>query len=141
MADSKRVTTYDPKQVTCALGSHIVSGWADDSFITIEPVGDGISYVQGCDGEIARSVDPSTMYTVKLSVLQASATNAYLNKQLEKDRTNGTGTFPITVKDILGSEKFYGSVAWVSKAASWQRGKAQNNREWEITVGHGKFTI
>ena len=104
-------------------------------------MGDGISYVQGCDGEIARSVDPSTMYTVKLSVLQASATNAYLNKQLEKDRTNGTGTFPITVKDILGSEKFYGSVAWVTQAASWQRGKAQGNREWTITVGHGKFTI
>ena len=35
------VTTYNPKKVTCALGRHIASGFADDSFINIEPAGDG----------------------------------------------------------------------------------------------------
>lgn len=32
-----RVTTYNPKKVTLALGNHIASGFADDSFIVIEP--------------------------------------------------------------------------------------------------------
>lgn len=40
-----RVTTYNPKKVTLALGNHIASGFADDSFIVIEPAGDGNSYV------------------------------------------------------------------------------------------------
>lgn len=49
-----RVTTYNPKKVTLALGNHIASGFADDSFIVIEPAGDGNSYVAGADGEVMR---------------------------------------------------------------------------------------
>ena len=134
-----KVTTYNPKKVTCSFGSHIVSGFADDSMITVEPAGDGTSYVVGADGEIARSIDPSSLYTVKLSLLQASATNAYLQKRYEMDKNYGTGTFSVNINDILGREKFVGSVAWVTKPASWVRGKTQNNREWEIVVGEGNF--
>ena len=54
-----KVTTYNPRKVTCALGRHIVSGFADDSFISIESDGDGTSSVGGADGEVARSIDPS----------------------------------------------------------------------------------
>ena len=62
-------TTYNPKKVTCSLGNHIVSGFADDSMITVEFAGDGTSYVSGADGEVVRSIDPSEIYTVKLAVL------------------------------------------------------------------------
>lgn len=41
MADA--IKTYDPKEVVVACGTHIVSGYADDSFINIEPNGDGIT--------------------------------------------------------------------------------------------------
>lgn len=134
-----RVTTYNPKKVICALGSHIVTGFADDSFISIEAAGDGASYVSGADGEIARSIDPSSVYTLKISLLQSSQTNDKLNTFYENDKLNGTGTFPVTIKDILGEETFSGSVAWVNKPASWERGKEQSNREWEITVADGEF--
>ncbi len=134
-----RVTTYNPKKVTCSLGNHIVTGYADDSFITIEPAGDGTSYVVGADGEIARSIDPSKVFTVKISLLQASNSNAYLQKMYDKDVSDGTGTFSVNINDLLGAEKFTGAVAWVTKPASWARGKAQGNREWEIVVGEGVF--
>ena len=80
------VTTYNPKKVTCSLGRHIVSGFADDSFINIEPAGDGTSYVAGADGEIVRSIDPSKIYTVKIALLQTSKTNAYLQTMYDKDK-------------------------------------------------------
>lgn len=134
-----KVTTYNPRKVTCALGNHIVTGYADDSFITIEPAGDGTSYVVGADGEIARSIDPSKVFTVKLALLQNSATNAWLQSMYDKDQSDGTGTFSVNINDILGEEKFTGSVTWISKPASWARGKAQGNREWEIVVGEGSF--
>ena len=134
-----KVTTYNPKKVTCALGNHIVSGFADDSFITIDPAGDGTSCVVGVDGEIARSIDPSSVYTIKLSLLQASSSNSYLQRMYDKDHEDGTGTFSVNIADLLGNEKFAGSVAWVTKPASWARGKAQGNREWEIAVGEGQF--
>ena len=134
-----KITTYNPRKVTCALGSHIVSGFADDSFISIEAAGDGTSYVVGADGEIARSIDPSRLFTVKISLLQSSATNKYLQKMSDKDKSDGTGIFSVNIKDILGEEKFAGAQAWVSKPATWARGKAQTNREWEIIVGEGEF--
>lgn len=131
--------TYNPKKVTCSLGSHIVSGYADDSMITIDFASEGTSYVVGADGEIVRSIDPAEIYTLKLAVQQTSTTNTYLQKMFDKDRKNGTGTFSVNIKDILGKEKFSGEVAWVTKPASFVRGRTQNNREWEIAVNKGKF--
>lgn len=134
-----RVTTYNPKKVTCALGNHIASGFADDSFISIEYSGDGTSAVTGADGEVVRSIDPSKNYTVKIAVQQNSRTNAYLKKMYDKDQADGSGTFGININDLVGKEKFVASVGWVTKPASWVRGKAQNNREWEIAcVGEFK---
>ena len=34
------VHTYDPKKVKIAIGSHIATGFADDSFVTIEASGE-----------------------------------------------------------------------------------------------------
>lgn len=133
-----RVTTYNHKKVSLSLGNHIASGFADDSFIAIEPAGDGNSYVVGADGEVCVSVDPSSVYTVKIALLQNSRTNAYLHKMHEKMKTNGNGFFSLTVKDLVGKEKFSGTTAWVTKSATKTFGKAQNNREWEIVVAEGK---
>lgn len=132
-----RVTTYNPKKVSLVLGNHIASGFADDSFITIEPAGDGNTYVNGADGEVCVSVDPSSIYTVKVSVLQNSMTNAYCKKMYEKMKSTGDGFFSVTVKDLVGNEKFSASTGWITKLASKTYGKAQNNREWEIVVADG----
>ena len=79
------------------------------------------------------------MFTVKISLLQSSATNKYLQKMSDRDKSDGAGIFSVNIKDILGEEKFAGAEAWVSKPAPWARGKAQTNREWEIIVGEGEF--
>ncbi len=133
------VKTYNPRKVTCALGRHIVSGFADDSFITVEYGGNGTSHVEGADGEVVRSIDPTRIYTLKIALLQISASSAYLQKMYDKDQRDGTGTFSVNINDLLGKEKFVGGIAWVKKPASFVRGKQQNNREWEIVVANGEF--
>lgn len=133
------ILTYNPKKVTCALGKHIASGFADDSFITIDLVGDGTTYVVGCDGEVVRSIDPSDAYTIKISLLQTSPTHSFLQNMYEKDKKSSDGIFSITIKDLLGDIQFSGAQAWVTKPATFIRGKAQNNREWEIVAAHAEF--
>ena len=130
--ETPRVTTYNPKKITVSIGNHIVSGFADDSFISIEYNGDGVQDNTGADGEVVRSIDPSMSYTIKLSVQQNSRTNAFLNKMFKKDQQSGGGDFPVNIKDLLGKEQFKASVAWATKPANWGRGKSQTNREWEI---------
>jgi len=130
---------YNPKMVTMSLGSHIAGGFAEDSFITIEQVGDGNTHVVGVSGEVMVSVDPSNVYNVKLSVLQNSPTNKFLDTQYEKLKAGYDAFFTVNVKDLLGKDKFTGSNAWVVKKPSVGYAKAAANREWELAVAEGSF--
>ena len=135
-----RVTTYDPKQVIVVLGSHSVSGYADDSFVAIEAKGDGITAKNGCDGEVARAINPDRTFSVKLSVLQGSTTNSWLQAMHNKDLASGDGTFPVMVKDLRGGMLFSADVGWVLKAPARTFGKDTNNREWTIDTGPATLT-
>lgn len=139
MSGINRMTTYNPRKITMALGNHIVSGFADDSFVGVEPASDGTSFVVGADGEVARSIDPAKIYTVKVSLLQNSATNRFLQKKFDRDSQEGDGYFSVNINDLLGNEKFTSGVAWVTKPAAWSRGKQQVSREWEIVAADGEF--
>lgn len=99
---SSKIKTYNPKEVIVTCGTHIVTGYADDSFISIEPNGDGITKKTGCDGEIARSISPDNTYKVKLTLLQTSDSNSYFSGMVDLDRDTGNGLFPILIKDLKG---------------------------------------
>lgn len=130
-----KIKTYNPKEVTIALGNHIVSGYADDSFVTIDPNGDGVTKKVGCDGEIVRSISPDDTSVVKITVLQTSETNSYLQARYKQDRETGDGMFPILIKDLKGGMVFSSDSAWPAKPASRGYGKESNNREWELHTG------
>ena len=82
------IKTYNSRQVIIALGSHNASGMADDSFVTIEEKGEGVLSKTGCDGEVARAIDPCEQYTVKMSFLQMSDTSSY---RVNTDSTKAQG--------------------------------------------------
>lgn len=131
--------TYSAKEVLIALGSHALTGYADDSFVTIEPNGDGIMKKVGCDGEVARAISPDGSYKVKISLLQTSPTNSWLQNKYNQDMQTGEGTFPVLIKDLKGGTVFSASDAWVIKPASRGYGKDTGTREWEIDTGNDAF--
>lgn len=138
MADA--IKTYNPKEVVVACGTHIVSGYADDSFISIEPNGDGITKKVGCDGEIARSISPDNTYKVKITLLQNSDSNSFFSNIADYDRATGNGLFPVLIKDLRGALLFATEAAWVIKKSPATRGKETNNREWEIDTASAVMT-
>lgn len=138
MADA--IKTYSPKEVVVACGTHIVSGYADDSFINIEPNGDGITKKVGCDGEIARSISPDNTYKVKITLLQNSDSNSFFSNIADYDRATGNGLFPVLIKDLRGGLLFATEAAWVIKKSPATRGKETNNREWEIDTASAVMT-
>lgn len=137
---SSKIKTYNPKEVTVAAGNHIVTGFADDSFISIEANGDGISKKVGCDGEIVRSVSPDNTYKIKISLLQTSDSNTFFSNKVDQDRDTGDGMFALLIKDLKGGLVFSTETAWCTKKASVTRGKESNNREWEIETGDSIFS-
>ena len=138
MADA--IKTYNPKEVVVACGTHIVSGYADDSSISIEPNGDGITKKVGCDGEIARSISPDNTYKVKITLLQNSDSNSFFSNIADYDRATGNGLFPVLIKDLRGGLLFATEAAWVIKKSPATRGKETNNREWEIDTASAVMT-
>lgn len=130
-----KIKTYNPKEVIASFGSHIISGYADDTFITIEPNGDGITKKVGCDGEIVRAVSPDNTFKVKFTLLQTSDSNSYLSQSVDRDRETGDGMEPLLIKDLKGGLLFSTEAAWPIKKAAVTRGKESNNREWELDTG------
>ncbi len=133
------VNTYSPKQVTMALGSHIVTGYAEDSFLSIEPMGNGTSSKVGCDGEVTRSMDPDERFTVKITVSQNSPTNSFLQGEYKRDKATGDAIFPVLVKDLKGETTFSAEQAWVTKPMSFNRGKEAGDVEWTIECASGSL--
>lgn len=135
-----KIKTYNPKEVIMTLGNHMVSGFAEDSFITVDPNGDGVTKKVGCDGEIIRSISPDDTYVVKLSLLFSSATNSFLQTRYNQDIKTGDGMFPLLVKDLKGGTLFSTDAAWPAKPASRGFGKEGPNREWELHTGSAVLT-
>lgn len=134
-----RIRTYNPKQVIVTLGGHIVSGYAEDSFVSIEGNGDGITRKVGCNGEIVRSVSPDRTFNVKISLLQTSETNSWLQNMQSLDIDTGEGMFSIEVKDLRGGTLFFAADAWIVKPAARGYGRESSNREWDIQTGDGEI--
>ena len=74
------VHVYSFKNVICAIGSHMPSGFAADNCITITEQGDGITDEAGADGEVVVSNSDDPRYEVKMNFKYGSKTNAVLRK-------------------------------------------------------------
>ena len=91
-----RVKTYDPKKVKVLFGSLILTGVDEGTFINVETQGDGISAIVGCDQEIVRSIDPSSVLKqVTVTLLQSSSSNAALSLIQDADNQNGAALLPM----------------------------------------------
>ena len=128
-----QVRTYDPKRIASTVGSHIVTGYGEDTFVSIEPVGDGTTTTAGADGEIARSMSNNTLHRITLTVGGTSPTNDYLSDLLARDRASGgAGVVPFVMRDLRGSTVVAASQAWVVNSPTIEYGATVSDREWVL---------
>ncbi|CUN42660.1 Uncharacterised protein [Faecalibacterium prausnitzii] len=127
------VHVYSFKNVICAIGSHMPSGFAGDNCITITPQGDGITDEAGADGEVVVSNSDDPRYEVKMIFKYGSKSNAVLRKlyNLQKQSSGGY-FFPLMIRDLGDNPQFTASKAWVSKPAPIVYGAKGGDQEWTI---------
>lgn len=87
------VHVYSFKNVICAIGSHMPSGFAGDNCITITPQGDGITDEAGADGEVVVSNSDDPRYEVKMIFVYGSKSNAVLRKLYNLQKQSSGGYF------------------------------------------------
>ena len=129
------VATYDPKQVAITIGTHVVSGFGEDTFVAVEANEDLWSLTVGAGGDAARSKSNNLSGKITITLLQTSDSNQVLQGFLTADQVANTGKFPISVKDTSGLSLYASPEAWVMKSPDAPFGKTISEREWVIEVG------
>ena len=127
--------TYDPKKVLVIFGARQLTGMAEDSIVTIAPLGDGMQIYVGADGDVARSIDPDATFEVTVSLNTTSASNDYLSNMYNFDRATGNGVAPLMVKDLGGNTLFSAPEAWIANMPEASRGLTVDTQEWTFNTG------
>lgn len=136
------VRTYDPSRVIVTVAAATLSGFAEDTFVNIEEIGDGVTSTVGADGEVARAMSADRRCRVTITLQQTSAGNDILSALLAADRlSGGNGLFPIAVADLRGRTVFASSEAWVVKNPAAEFGAQPGSREWTIETGNSAYFV
>lgn len=137
----KAPTTYRACDVTMVLaGSHIASGFAEDSFISIAPEGGGNTIRVGADGEIVRDQDTTRVFKISLSFLHGSDTYQWLFDRFQQDKQSGDGMFDVMIKDLSGVNKtFNGRYCCVENISNVEYTKNAPSHAFTILVSEGKY--
>lgn len=147
---STRTSTYSPIDVSVVLAHqasgmvHIVSGFAEDSFVNIERAKDTYDHYTGVDNTATRIYSANTSGKVTLGLQQSSASNDVLTALYNYDkqyRGTSKGLFSITVKDGSGRSIMFAQEAYVGIVPNQQFGSGMNTREWVINCTQMGDTI
>lgn len=126
------IKSYSPDTVSVVVGVLALSGFADGTFVQIEPMTDGVSSQSGADGEVARAISLDQRHTITITLQQTSPANTYLSGLADADRiSGGNGVVAIAVTDLRG-ETLFGGTGWVVKKATATYSKEIETREWQI---------
>lgn len=127
---------YDSNQVSMVmLGIPVLGGFADGEFCTIEQAEQDFMAVVGTDGEVTRSKSNNRMATIKIKLMQSSATNAAFSaiNNLDVSTGGGAGVGPMLIADLQGTSLYAASKCWISKPPDVSFDRTATSREWEFT--------
>jgi Protein of unknown function (DUF3277) len=127
--------TLDPGQIVIAWGPHIVSGYADGSFVKASRDADAFSKSVGADGSAVRIRSRNKAGSVEITVQQTSATNDFFAAKALEDELLGTAVMPLIVKDLAGRTVVVAAESWIRKSPDVEESKDMTDRTWILDTG------
>ena len=141
-------STFAPNDVTVVISqggfSHVVSGFSEDSIVSIERNSDTFNLYTGADDTNTRIYQANTSAMITLPLQQTSNSNDILSQLYENDRESrdSTGMFNILIKDNSGRSLYSADEAFIAVVPNSSFGNTMQLREWQIqavrmSVFHG----
>jgi hypothetical protein len=127
--------TYDPARVIITYGGMPISGYADGTFVNVEPNAEAWTKKVGADGEVIRARSNDNTHTVTITLQDSSLSNQYLSTCKNADKLTGLGMLPLQIMDSNGATLFFWPQVWVSTDPSWGQAKETTDREWTFHTG------
>lgn len=135
------VRTYDAAQVILTVNGVEISGYATDTFVSIEREEPSFTKVVGADGTTSRAKSNNRSGTMTITLSQTSPSNDYLSALLAADELNNSGVFPVILKDVSGQARFFSGTGWIQGMPSVEYAKEISDREWLIDLADMEFNI
>lgn len=131
--------TYDPKQIILIVGGVQISGYADDSFVTVRRNADAWALNMGVDGEGTRSKSNDGSGQIEVALMQTSQSNTFLSNLAIADETSNSGLVPMMMKDALGNTLAVAEQAYVKKMPDLEYGREAGSRTWILETDNLKL--
>jgi hypothetical protein len=125
---------YDPKNVIITFATLPLKGFADGTFLVIEPLSDDYTWMTGADGEVARAQSMDNRHTARLTLIQTSDSNDVLSavRLLGRRSSNGADVGVFTVKDLSGRTVVEEPSCFILRPPNLELGKELGPREWVL---------
>lgn len=131
------VATFSLQNCSILFGAPL-DGFGEGDAIAIEPMGDRWVSTVGTSGDRLRVDTGEKGYTVKVSLLQSSASNAILSATFIADtETPGGILLPFTFKDPNSNDVFFSPKAYIVAMPSIARSNAGKSHVWTIHALEG----
>lgn len=136
------VSTYDPAKVVVTFGGVPISGFADETFVSIKRSNGGaFAKKRGADGKVERINKGSYDFTVGITLQQTSSSNLTFDAAMKADMLSNSGKAPLSVTDLNGVTMLTAPEAWVNEDPSVDLGSDTSSRKWVIETGPAPLTI
>lgn len=130
------LSTFAPNEVTISMigdgWSHVVSGFAEDSIVTIDRQAETFAMYVGADNTPTRIYNANTALMLTVALAQTSESNDLFSAVYEKDRTTRQGIFTILVTDNSGRSRYFAEEAYIGVVPNASYGNSMQTREWVI---------
>ena len=144
---SHYTATFAPNDVSVVITqgdmSHIVSGFSEDSIVSVEPTSARFTMYTGADDTNSRIYQANTSGTITLPLQQTSNSNDILSLLHKNDveTRDSSGMFSIMIKDNSGRTMYYADEAYISQVPSASFGNSMQLREWVIQATRLEITL
>jgi hypothetical protein len=133
----KRVRTWNTASLRMIYGSTIVTGFAENSILTVTPTADAFSEVIGTMLEHDRIFSGIRSFDITFSLKQTSSANADFSLYLNTDLFANSGALPLVVKDLSGLTTFISTQAYIVSCPSQEFRRSMSSREWKLRTLNG----
>lgn len=141
------VQTFSPEFSNVTISTnvidHIVTEFAEGTYINIEPANDRFTPTVGAKGEEYRSHNPSKAVTITVTLSQTSHSNDVLLALLNLDRETLDGTFTFTFKDSSGTTVYTDEFAYImtEPTQAFSGNGGLEGREWQIRLPNPSYNL
>lgn len=135
------IYTYSPSDVVVYVGAFQITGFSENSIVSIKPESPAFRSFKAADGMVSRAASSDSTFLIELVLSQGSTSNDVLNWMHRLDRNTKTAKLPLFIKDTSGTSFFFSPSAWISTLPDSTFGRELSDRVWVFEAPQGYFNI